>query len=569
MNEWLKKLFLQIKELWSGWRVIQKVILIGIVAAVILALVLVSVFSSRPTTVPLFSVPISDQAMRDKIVYRLEQENVKVFLTDAGMLSVENEATARRMRAILVREDLVPGNVDPWNLFDIERWTVTDLRENVNVQRAITAQVKQHIESLDEIDRAEVVLGMPEKAFFTADEKPVTASIILTVKPGSDFAENKNKVEGVQKLLIKAVAGLKAENITISDSSGLVLNDFKEKAASERVDIIAKEQGLIAKLESEYSKKILDTLQKNFDKDRVRNLNIKIDMDMSKKEVNSTEYYPVTKRPDNPDTPYDDSELLDSITLSVDRVKKTWKGTVYNPEGPPGTDGQNAPPYSDLTNMYGVNQEESELRNEVINTRQTREEKSPSIDRVTVSVNIDGVWRRKTDPETGKFIVMPTGIIEREYIPVSPEDLEETKLLVQDAIGYNRSRGDSVTVTNIAVDRSAQFAAEDSAYLRKEQTRRTVLLSIIAVIAVLIAFILFRVITRELERRRRLREEEMLRKHQLEREKTLWEAEQAGMEVTMSVEERERAELQESIMAMAREHTEDVAMLVRTWLMEE
>ena len=140
---------------------------------------------------------------------------------------------------------------------------------------------------------------------------------------------------------------------------------------------------------------------------------------------------------------------------------------------------------------------------------------------------------------------------------------------MQDAIGYNRDRGDSVTVTNIAVDRSAQFAAEDLAYIRSEQTRRTILLSIIAVIAVLIAFILFRIISREMERRRRLREEELLRKHQLEREKTLWEAEQAGMEVTMSVEERERAELQESVMSIAREHPEDVAMLIRTWLMEE
>ena len=73
MNEWLKKLFLQVKELWSKWTVIQKVILIGIIAAVIVALILVSVFSSRPTTVPLFSVPVTDQAMRDKIVYRLEQ----------------------------------------------------------------------------------------------------------------------------------------------------------------------------------------------------------------------------------------------------------------------------------------------------------------------------------------------------------------------------------------------------------------------------------------------------------------------------------------------------------------
>ena len=569
MNEWLKKLFSQVKGLWSKWSIIQKIILIGIVAAVIAGLILVSVLSSRPTTVPLFSIPVTDETMRDKIVYRLSQENVKVSLSDAGMISVDDEATARRMRSILVREDLVPGNVDPWNLFDIERWTITDFQQNVNLQRSITAQITRHIESLDEIDRAEVVLGMPEKSLFSADQKPVTASVILMIKPGSDFSENKNKVEGVQKLLIMAVPGLKAENITIVDTSGTVLNNFAEKAASERVDIIAKEQKLIEQLENAYSKKILETLQQNFDRDRVRNINIKIDMDMSKKEVNSTEYFPFTLRPDNQDTPYDDSELLPSVTLSSQIIDKTWKGTVYNPEGPSGTEGQNPPVYSDMTNMYGINQEKSETKNQAINTRQTQEIKSPAIDRVTVSVNIDGVWKRKTDPASGKIIITPAGSIEREYAPVAPEDLDKAKLLVQDAIGYNRTRGDSVTVTNIAVDRTAQFAAEDIAYLRAEQTRRTILLSVIGVIAVLIAFILFRIISREMERRRRLREEELLRQHQLEREKTLWEAEQAGMEVTMSVEERERAELQESVLSIAREHPEDVAMLIRTWLMEE
>lgn len=569
MNEWLKKLFSQVKGLWSKWSIIQKIILIGIVAAVIAGLILVSVFSSRPTTVPLFSIPVTDETMRDKIVYRLSQENVKVSLSDAGMISVDDEATARRMRSILVREDLVPGNVDPWNLFDTERWTVTDFLNNVNLQRSITAQITRHIESLDEIDRAEVVLGMPEKSLFTADQKPVTASVILMIKPGSDFSENKNKVEGVQKLLIMAVPGLKAENITIVDTSGTVLNNFAEKAASERVDIIAKEQKLIEQLENAYSKKILETLQQNFDRDRVRNINIKIDMDMSKKEVNSTEYFPFTLRPDNQDTPYDDSELFPSVTLSSQTIDKIWKGTVYNPEGPSGTEGQNPPVYSDMTNMYGINQEKSETKNQAINTRQTQEIKSPAIDRVTVSVNIDGVWKRKTDPASGKIVITPAGSIEREYVPVAPEDLDKAKLLVQDAIGYNRTRGDSVTVTNIAVDRTAQFAAEDIAYLRAEQTRRTILLSVIGVIAVLIAFILFRIISREMERRRRLREEELLRQHQLEREKTLWEAEQAGMEVTMSVEERERAELQESVLSIAREHPEDVAMLIRTWLMEE
>ena len=41
------------------------------------------------------------------------------------------------------------------------------------------------------------------------------------------------------------------------------------------------------------------------------------------------------------------------------------------------------------------------------------------------------------------------------------------------------------------------------------------------------------------------------------------------MEVSMSVEERKRLELQENAINMAKEHPEDVALLIRTWLMEE
>ena len=52
MNEWLKKLVSQIKELWSKWTIIQKVILIGVIAAVIVALVLVVTLSSKTTEVP-------------------------------------------------------------------------------------------------------------------------------------------------------------------------------------------------------------------------------------------------------------------------------------------------------------------------------------------------------------------------------------------------------------------------------------------------------------------------------------------------------------------------------------
>lgn len=568
MNEWLKKLISQLKELWSKWTVIQKVILIGIIIAVVGALIFILTFSARPTTVPLFNTAVTDVTVRDQIVYRLAQENVDAEVSATGIISVEDDATARRMRAILVREDLVPSSVSPWDLFDTERWTTTDFERNVNLRRSITEVVTQHIESLEDIDRANVVITMPERTTFASEQQPVTASVIIYPRPGSDISSNKKKVEGIQKLLIKAVEGLTAENVTISDSSGNILNDFEGLKDIERVDIIAREQKLIQTLETQYRAKVLNSLQQIFGTDRVRDLNLKIDMDMSQKSVEATEYSPIVIKEDNPDTPYDDSELVESITISSQIIDKTWKGTGYNPEGPAGVEGQNPPVYSDMSNVYGINQEKAETKNQVINTKQISEQKSPTIERVTVSVNIDGTWNRKYD-ENGALIVLPNGSIDRDYVPVSSEDLANAQKLVQDAIGYNRTRGDSVTVQNIAFDRTRQFSDEDMNFLRDQQTKKTVFMVLSGIIVVMLAFIAFRFISRELERKRRLREEEILRKHQMEREKTLWEAEQAGMEVTMSVEERERAELQENAISLAREHPEDVAMLIRSWLMEE
>jgi flagellar M-ring protein FliF len=82
-------------------------------------------------------------------------------------------------------------------------------------------------------------------------------------------------------------------------------------------------------------------------------------------------------------------------------------------------------------------------------------------------------------------------------------------------------------------------------------------------------FIVFRLVSREIERRRRLREEELARQHQAMREAALRSAEEETSEVEMSVEDRARLELQEHAINIAREHPEDVAQLIRTWLMEE
>jgi flagellar M-ring protein FliF len=325
---------------------------------------------------------------------------------------------------------------------------------------------------------------------------------------------------------------------------------------------------LVQRQEAYYRAAVLKALQQIYTADRVRDLNIKLDMDMSKKSVSTEEHFPFTLKPDNPITPYDDSDIRPSVTLSTEKTTYEYQGTGFNPEGPAGVEGQTAPAYKDLQNMVGKANQTHSIVNEALNTRQSVEERSPGIDRVTVSVNIDGVWKWKYN-EKGDLMLRPDGGIEREYIPVSQADLDAAAALVRDSIGFDRMRGDSVTVRNIQFDRGAQFKEEDQAFLQRQQTNRIILYSLIGVAFLLVSFIVFRLISRELERKRRIAEEKRAIEQQMLRENAIRQAEEQNIEVSMSVEERKRLDLQDHAINMAKERPEDVAQLIRTWLREE
>ncbi len=181
---------------------------------------------------------------------------------------------------------------------------------------------------------------------------------------------------------------------------------------------------------------------------------------------------------------------------------------------------------------------------------------------------VDGQWKEKYD-KNGKVMLNPDGSIQRDYVPVTPEVLAATKNAVQAAIGYNRDRGDIVDVQNIPFDHTQLFDKEDAVYRGKMALRRTLIGGLIGLGALLLLVLAYRLIAKELERRRRLREEELARQHQAMREAALRTAEEQGVEVELSVEDRARLEMQENAANMAREHPEDVAQLIRTWLVEE
>jgi flagellar M-ring protein FliF len=569
MNEWLRQLVGQLRNLWAKWTATQKVILFSVVGVAVLAIILVAVFSAAPAMVPLIGVPITDENDLARIVTVLDEENVPYKVGTDNMVFVQDEPTARRIRSILIREDLIPPRTDPWAIFDVERWTITDFERDVNLRRAITAQLEQHILALDDVDAVSVNLVVPESELFVENQKPVTASVIITPKPGSDIAENRKKIEGIVKLIQLGVAGLSPENIVITNQNGIVLNDFEGLGDVDRIEVARREIRAKKDLEQQYKAEILNALRGIFGADRVEIVKLDINLDMSKQTVSTEEHFPVTMKKDNPRTPFDESEVVPSITLSKEIREEHFEGTGFNPEGPPGQEGQTPPAYKDLSNLVGKYDQSSLIQNEVVNKKNVYEEKSPwRIARITAGVAIDGVWRRVYN-ENGQPVLQPDGSLLREYTPVSEEDLEKARSLIQDAIGYSRDRGDSVTVEHIQFDRSGQFAGEDTEFRRQQQVRTTIIAVLIGIGALIFAIILYRLIAKEMERRRRLREEELARQHQAMREAALRRAEEESPEVELSVEERARLEMQENAVSMAREHPEDVAQLIRTWLLEE
>ena len=568
MNEWLRKVLQQLRDIWSRWKPLQKIIFIAVILGAFVGIFALISISSAPTMVPLLTRSVTDEEVLDRIATRLDQENVDYTVTSEMRIMVDSDRTARRMRALLTREDLIPSETDPWELFDMERWTQTDFERNVNLQRSITRQLEQHIVALDDIDSASVNLVIPQDRLFAEDQNPVTASVIIVPKPGSDIRESRQKIEGIQKLIQFAVEGLTAENITITDPRGIVLNDFEGMEDFDRLTLTRRELELKRDVETQYIDAIRRALAQIYGEDRVEVVNIDVAIDMGKRTEETQEHFPIVTVPDNPRTPFDETEFVLSIPRSIEMINENYEGTGFNPEGPPGQEGQTPPAYQDLEGLVGRYSNNEERVNNEVNSRHILEEKSPEITRVTASVALDGVWRWQYN-DKGEVVLNSDGSIAREYVPLSPEELEKARDLVRHAVGFSPDRGDAVTVQHLPFDRTRAHEEEDAAFRRRKQIQMIVLYSLIGLASLLVIFIVFRLISREMERRRRLREEELARQHQAMREAALRSAEEEGTDVEMSVEERARLELQEHAINLAREHPEDVARLIRTWLMEE
>ena len=543
MDKLLPRWWQQASGHWSRWNRIQKASVCALTGGAIVAVTLLGTatlaesYDAGGGMVALFGAAIPDEQHLFRVASRLDQEGARYEIRPDNRIFVADQSSARRLRAILIREDLIPPQTDPFALFNVDRFSMTDFERNVNLQRALTRNLEQHIVALDDIVAANVTLVVPERELFTEDQNPTTASIIITPRVGSDILQNRKKVTGIQRLVQFAVAGLSAENIVILDHHGVPLIDSAGFEERDRVALVRRQLDTKFDLEQRYKGEILAALGAIFGADRVQVVRLDIDLDLSVETIETEEHFPITLRADDPLTPNDETVNIPSITVSKEEQRETFRAA--------GQEGMVAEERSSVT------------QNEVVNRRNTVSEKSPwTINRITVSVAIDGVWR-SIFQTSGQVALNADGSVQRAYTPVSADDLRKARLLVEDAIGWDERRADSVTVEHLQFDRTGQFREQDEV-LRREAELLRMLPLVTAGVGLLLVLAVF---AGWRTRRRRLRASAHPHPARLS-------AAARGAGAGARGAERTRAARQNAV-ELAREHPEDAARALRTWLVED
>jgi len=568
MNEFFKKSLEFIKSIFSKLNTTQKIILFSILGLSFITLIIIASLSSKPDQTLLFQKPLSLEDFA-KITKALDSMQAQYKTKDDKYIIVKDKETGDKLRMKLAQEGIIPGNVKGWELFDIQKWTTTDFEREINVQRAIKGEIERQIKLIDGIQEVYLNIAFPKDTLFTTQALPVTATLTIIPELGSNITENKKSIEGIKKIVAYGIPGLTPENVIITDQFGNIISDFSGDDIKNFLDL-TKEQMAIVERERVKREVVLRKNLKNFLGNTKVDVQLNIDITFDQIELEKNEIIPVVIKKDNPNTPYDDSEIKDSVVESQQVINKEYKAPGTIPEGPPGVEPNVPPGYKENLGQTIVSKESQTTTNYAFSTQKVNEKKTPyQIQRITCSVWIDGKWEIKVD-EKGNFVIdKARKRYVRDYYPYPEEDLKKLAEVVKAAIGYSKERGDVVTVQNIPFNHDEEFAKEDAILQRQETLRKALLTGILSIVGFVIIILLYKIISAEVQRRRKLREEELLRKQQELREQALRAAEKEGVEVELSMEEKARLELQENAINIAREHPEEVAKLIKTWLAED
>ena len=444
-----------LEALKAKWSELSRLVKIAIVLGIISLFAIIGTVYYMNTRVE-YSVLFSNLSEADAgtISQDLDSQNIKYKLADDGKTIMVDKTKVDQYRIDLAVDNKLPSSSKGFELFDSASMMTTDEDRKIMYQRALTGELENSIAALDDVDKAKVNLTIPksDNVFDNSTSKKAKASIVLTLK-GTSIS--KDSVQGIVALTTGAVQGLDKKNVKVVDQTGKILNKNEEDDASDSSSATSKYMKLKSQYEKQMEKKITGLIEPVVGKGKVKaSVNVDLNFDAVEKKI--TNYSNPQIRSENVQASGKQAEIKQAQTGQVNDNVDNVTGDANN---------------DNASYNRTVNNE--------LNTETTKVINAPgSINRMTSSVVING--------------------------DLSAGDARNIRKLIQGALGYDKQRGDTVSVQAVNFARAKSTKKKTVARKPVKKTNWVLIGALIAAGVLTLGTIIFLVI----RRRRRLAEEE-------------------------------------------------------------
>jgi len=527
---------IQFQNFFQGLTTAKKIFLFTCLGSVLVGLVAFVYFSQQVTWAPLVSGITQQDA--GNIVRKLEELNIEYVLQPGGNTILVPADKVDKVRLDVASSGLKMGGIVGLELFDENNFGATEFQQRIQYKRALEGELSRLITQINSIVSARVSLALPEKSLFIDDEQRPTASVVLEL--GNDQRLSQKGVMTILNLVSGSIPGMLPEDVRVADQNGTLLSKgLTDESASELRD---QNYFYQQQVEQRIQQKLVTQLEKITGKDRVEvRVSLKMDFDSSEIEEETVD-------PDG------------SAILSEEVDTENSTGSRSIPVGVPGVT-SNSPEVragaSEVANVSSIDKK-TKRTNYVNSRRHVKATKSAGrIQRMSVAVLLDGNYEYVRD-ESGEVIGTPV------YAPRTPDELEEIRQIAEQTVGFEASRGDTITIKNLKF-KQPLVEVEKLKQQQRETTRKFIIdlirYVLVGVIIILLVFLVIRPMVQKLSAKPE--DLDLL----MGLPTTIGELE--GEELEIPTEKETGIPPRDKIIEIARQDPLKTATLVRTWLREK
>ncbi|MBD9484355.1 flagellar M-ring protein FliF [Pseudomonas sp. PDM14] len=427
-------------------------LLVGLAASVAIGFAVV-LWSQQPDYRPLLA-NLSGMDTNQVVEILTAADIAYTVEPNSGALLVKSEDLGRaRMRLAAAGVAPSDGNVG-FEILDQEQGLGTSqFMEATRYRRGLEGELARTVSSLNNVKGARVHLAIPKSSVFVRDERKPSASVLVELYPGR--ALEPSQVMAIINLVATSVPELTKSQVTVVDQKGNLLSDQQEMS---ELSVAGKQFDYSRRMETLFTQRVHNILQPVLGNGRYK-AEVSADVDFSAVESTSEMF--------NPDQPALRSEQQVNEQRTSSLPPQGVPGAVSNqppgaasapqqaaaaapaPAGPvaagqPLLDSNGQQITDPATGQpmlapYPADKREQSTRNfELDRSISHTKQQQGRLKRLSVAVVLDD--RVSINAESG----------ESTRVPWSAAELERFTRLVQDAVGFDASRGDSVSVINSA-----------------------------------------------------------------------------------------------------------------------